>query len=89
MTTVFGSTHVVEQLSFSMFPSTLSFDFDLRLESFLIFWALMGDFWGWGRVQKLFWSLHIYTNNFRLQSIALYLLYHIVLSLCDGGSGSQ
>ena len=60
MTTVFGSTHVVEQLSFSMFPSTLSFDFDLWLESFLIFWALMGYFWGWGRVRKLFWGLLMY-----------------------------
>ena len=27
--TVLGSTHVVEQLSFSMFPSILRFDFDL------------------------------------------------------------
>ena len=42
MTTVLGSTHVVEQLSFSMFPSTLAFDFDLMLGSFLTFWALMG-----------------------------------------------
>ena len=30
--TVLGYTHVVEQLSFSMFPSILTFDFDL------IFW---------------------------------------------------
>ena len=29
--TVLGYTHVVEQLSFSMFPSTLAFDFDLML----------------------------------------------------------
>ena len=41
MTNVLGSTHVVEQLSFSMFPSTLAFDFDLMLGSFLTFWALM------------------------------------------------
>ena len=27
--TVLGYTHVVEQLSFSMFPSILTFDFDL------------------------------------------------------------
>ena len=27
--TVLGHTHVVEQLSFSMFPSILTFDFDL------------------------------------------------------------
>ena len=30
-----GSTHVVEQVSFSMFPLTLAFDFDLILGSFL------------------------------------------------------
>ena len=29
--TVLGSTHVVEQLSFSMFPSILTLDFDLIL----------------------------------------------------------
>ena len=31
------STHVVEKLSFSMFPSTLAFDFDLMLGSFFDF----------------------------------------------------
>ena len=39
-----GSTHVVEQLSFSLFLSILTFDFDLILGSFLPFWALMGYF---------------------------------------------
>ena len=34
---VLGSTHEVEQLSFSMFPSILTFDFDLILGSFLTF----------------------------------------------------
>ena len=34
---VFGFTHVVEQLSFSMFPSILRFDFDFILGSFLTF----------------------------------------------------
>ena len=48
--TVLGSTHVVEQLSFSIFPSTLAFDFDLMLGSFLTFWALMGYSWGWGMI---------------------------------------
>ena len=37
--TVFGSTHVVEQLSFSLLLSILSFDFDLILGSFLTFWG--------------------------------------------------
>ena len=34
-----GSTHVVEQLSFSLFPSILTFDFDSILGSFLTFWG--------------------------------------------------
>ena len=55
--TVLGSTHVVEQLSFSMFPSTLAFDFDLMLGSFLTFWTIMGYFWNWGRARKLFRGL--------------------------------
>ena len=41
-----GSTHVVEQLSFSIFPSILTFDFDLILGSFLIFWRPNGLFLG-------------------------------------------
>ena len=46
--TVLGSTHVVEQLSFSMFPSILTFDFDLILGSFLTFWGPNGLFLGLG-----------------------------------------
>ena len=49
--TVLGSTHVVEQLSFSMFSSILTFDFDLILGSFLKFWVY---FWDWRRVRQLF-----------------------------------
>ena len=57
MTNVLGSTHVVVQLSFSMFPSNLAFDFDLMLGSFLTFWAIMGYFWNLGIVRKLFRGL--------------------------------
>ena len=39
MTTFFESTHVVEQLSFSMFLSILTFDFNLFFGSFLTFWG--------------------------------------------------
>ena len=46
--TVLGSTHVVEQLSFSMFPSILTFDFDLILGSFLTFGGPHGLFLGFG-----------------------------------------
>ena len=48
--TVFGSTHVVERLSFSMFPSIPTFELDLILGSFLTFFgALIGGFGGCGR----------------------------------------
>ena len=49
-----GSTHVVEQLLFSRVPSILTFDFNLILGSFFLLGALMGYFWGQGRVKKLF-----------------------------------
>ena len=44
--TVLGSTHVVEQLSFSLYLSILTFDFDLILGSFLTYWDLNGLFLG-------------------------------------------
>ena len=47
-TTVLGSIHVVEQLSFSMFLSILTFDFDLILGSFFTFWGPNGLFLGLG-----------------------------------------
>ena len=37
--TVFGSTHVAEQILFSMFPSILTLDFSLNLGSFLTIWG--------------------------------------------------
>ena len=40
-----GSDHVVDQLSFSMFPSILTFVFDLALGSFLTFCGPSGLFW--------------------------------------------
>ena len=66
-----GSTYVVEQHSFSIFPSNLAFEFDLILRSFLNFWGPNvflggpngfcwgpnGLFWGWGRDQTMFWGL--------------------------------
>ena len=55
-----------EQLLFSMYPSMLTFDFDLALESFLtvcgpngLFLGLgfpNGLFLGWSRVRQLFWG---------------------------------
>ena len=46
LTTVVGSTHVVEQLSFSLFLSILTFDFDSILGSFFTFWGPNGIFLG-------------------------------------------
>jgi len=46
--TILGSTHVVEQLSFSMLPSILTFDVDLILGSFFYFWGPNGLFLGFG-----------------------------------------
>ena len=45
-----GSTHVVEQISFSLFLSILTFDFDSILGSSLTFWGPNGLFLGsmWG-----------------------------------------
>ena len=45
-TTVLGSSHVIEQLSFSMFLSILTFDVDLILGSFFTFWGPNGLFLG-------------------------------------------
>ena len=47
-----GSTHVVEQLSFSLFLSILAFTFDLILGSFLTFWGPNGLFLGLGKGSK-------------------------------------
>ena len=44
--TVLGSTHVVEQLSFAMLPSILTFDFDLILGSIFTFRGPIGLFLG-------------------------------------------
>ena len=41
---VFGSTNVVEHLLFSIVPLFLTSNFDLTLELFLTFWALIGYF---------------------------------------------
>ena len=63
-TTVLGSTHVVEQLSFLLFLSILTYEFDLIFGSFLLFVALMGYFSGVRKVRQRFWGLLMYLNNF-------------------------
>ena len=50
--TVLGSIHMFEQLLFSMLPSILTFDLDLRLGSFLgLQWAI---FWICEKVKNVF-----------------------------------
>ena len=73
------STHVVEKLLFSIVLSILTFDFDLIFGSFLTFWSDQGQFLGSGTVQELFWGPLIYTKNFCFQSVALFLLYLVVM----------
>ena len=48
--TFLGSTYVVEQLSFTIFLSILTSDFDSIVGSFLTFWGPSGLFLesGWG-----------------------------------------
>ena len=43
---VLGSTHIMQQLLFSLFPSILMFDFDLILGLFLTFLGPNGRFLG-------------------------------------------
>ena len=50
--TVLGSTHVVKHLSFSLFLSILTFDFDSYFGSFLTFWGPNGLFLGLGKGPK-------------------------------------
>ena len=58
-----GSTHIVQQLLFSLFPSILMFGFDLILGLCLIFFSFLGHeigyFEGWGQVQIVLGSTHI------------------------------
>ena len=55
-----GSTHVLEQLSFSMFLSILTIDFDLISGSFLTFWCPNGLFLGlWKGSKTVLGSTHV------------------------------
>ena len=59
-TTFLGSTRIVEQLSFSMFLSILTFEFDFILGSFFTFWGPNGQFFGLGKGSNtVLWSNHV------------------------------
>jgi len=64
--TVLGSIHEVEQLSLSLVPWVLTFEFDLILGSFMSFWALIGWIGGpqWSRVRPMFWGLLMKLTTF-------------------------
>ena len=81
-----GSTHVGEQLLFSIVSSILTFYFDLILGSFLAFWGPNGLFLGWIGL-KAVWGLLILTSTFCFLSFALFLLYNVVLSSYGGRGG--
>ena len=74
-----GSTHVVEQLSFSLFLSILTFDFDSILGSFLTFWGPNGCYLGWGRVQTLFWGLLVEQPYFSMLPYILTFDFELIL----------
>ena len=52
--TNFGSPHVVEQLSFSMLPSILTFDFELIMGNIFTFRGPTGLFLGLGSGSNIF-----------------------------------
>ena len=54
----------------------------------------MKYFWGWGRVQKLFWGLLIWTNNFSSEFCSISALscsfeFQWGVAVVVGGGGSQ
>ena len=55
-----GSNDIVQQLLFSLFPSILTFDFDLILRGFFTFWGATGLFLGSMWCSKtVFGSTHV------------------------------
>ena len=51
----------------------------------------MGYLWGWCKSHIVFCGLLIYSDDFCFLSFGLFLLYHVVLSLCGsrGGAGGE
>ena len=60
---VFGSTHIAEQLLFSIVPLILTFDCDLIFGTFFTFLGPNRLFLGSGRVSKQFWGLFVKCRN--------------------------
>ena len=79
--TILGSPHVVEQLSFSLFLSILTFDFGLILGSFLTFWGPNELFLGlWKGSKTVLGSTHVVEQlSFSLFLSILTLDFDLVL----------
>ena len=78
---IFGSFHVVEHLSFSMFPSTLAFDFDYIFWSFGVGVEFENCFWVYSCSCSTF-ILYVFINS----GISFYLILVSFLS-CWGHNG--
>ena len=80
-TTVLGSTYVVEQLSFSLFFSILTFYFDLILGSFFTFWGPNELFLGLGKGSNtVFGSTHVVEQlSFSMLSSFLIFDFYLIL----------
>ena len=76
--TVLGSTLVVTQLSFSTFPTILTFDIYYILGLFLFFLALMCYFFGLDTFRKIFWGLIIKLLFSLLPSIITFIFDQIL-----------
>ena len=82
----FRSTHVAKQ---HRFLNTLQFLFVTLSNSRIFFLIFGGHFCLFGivvRFKNCFWGILILTNQFCFLSFALFLLQHVVLSSCGGGS---
>ena len=77
------STHLLEQLSFSMFLSILTFDFDLILGSFLSYWGPNGLFLGLRKSSKtVLVSIHVVEQfSFCMFSSILIFDFYLILGL--------
>ena len=79
-TTVLGLNHVVEQLSFSMFLSILTFYFDLILGSLFNFWGPNGLILGLGKGSStVLGSTHVVEQLLFSMFFLWFLLYFGVI----------
>ena len=84
----FMSTHVLEQLSFSMLPSILTFDFDSILALFLTFGVPNCLFLGSGKGSKsILGSTHVveqlsFSMSPSILTFDFYIIFGVILLIC-------